>query len=219
MYIAMGDSITAGESASSPGHTYVNLVGGHLTRFMRNIDPHSARTEVLARPGWTSEALASAVQARFSVRSRTAKFISIWVGGDDLAYAALAISRGAPKRVLADSLRHYARDLDTIVRLIRDVSPARIVLCTQYNPFPNTLLAIQGIQALNNLTISSAARLNTGLAPAHIWFEGRQNQLIYGYQSGRIQDVLHNTVLPVHPNDRGHRVIADGLLPRLTMGP
>ena len=217
MYIAMGDSITAGQSASSPYRTYVNLVGQHLTRFGPNTNGQTARPEVFARPGWTSEALARAVKTRFSSRFHQAKFISIWVGGDDLAYAALAISRGAPRSVLVDSLRHYARDLEFIVGTVRNVSSARIVLCTQYNPFPNTLLAVQGIQALNDLTIRSAMRLHTGLAPAHMWFEGRQQQLIYGYQSGRIQNVLHNAGSPVHPNDAGHRVIANGLLPLLTM--
>lgn len=217
MYIAMGDSITAGESASSPRRTYVNLVGQHLTRFGPNTNGPTDGPEVLARPGWTSEALARAVKSRFSSRFHQAKFVSIWVGGDDLAYAALAISRGAPRTLLVNSLRHYARDLEFIVGSVRRVSSARIVLCTQYNPFPNSLLAVQGIQALNDLTVRSAIRLHTGLAPAHLWFEGRQQQLIYGYQSGRIQDVLHRARSPVHPNDHGHQVIANGLLPLLTM--
>lgn len=210
----MGDSITAGDNASAPSRAYPSLVNCRLAASQRGTG-HST-LNVLAEPGWTSETLVEAVPSLFPDPLRVANYISIWIGGDDLAYAALAIAQGAPKQVLATSLKTYGRDLTAIVTSVRRVSKARIVLCTQYNPFPNTPMASEAIAALNAITATVAAGTGTGLAPVHAWFEDRQGQLIAGFRTGRIQDVLASSRLPIHPNNLGHRVVAEGLAPILT---
>lgn len=224
MYIAMGDSITAGENASSLTRTYTSIVGCELTRLSscgrvgRGPDRDLLRApevEVIASPGWTSAALWRTVYEMDVLALRSARYVTIWVGGDDLAYAALALTQGAPTSTLTQALQHYTTDLAKIVDRVRSVSNAAIVVCTQYNPFPNAPLAVMGITALNQATAAVAQRLRVRLAPVHAWFEGRQSELIYGYRSGRIRDALDGRGLPIHPNNRGHQVIAAGLAPIL----
>lgn len=208
LYTALGDSITAGLGATSPAHAYPNLVVSMLqTRSIRAIG------EVLAQPGWTSAALEWAVLENSPVYLQRATSISIWVGADDLVDSGLAVLHGAPKDTIKRSIEHYGKDIGTLVLAIRKVSKRPIILCTQYNPFPNTLIAVEAIHALNSVTERIARQLNTQLAPTHAWFEGRQADLIAGYRTGRLQNVLSSPRAPVHPNNKGHLVIAEGLAP------
>jgi lysophospholipase L1-like esterase len=99
-----------------------------------------------------------------------------------------------------------------IIKTIQRISHAPIVLCTQYNPFPSSSIATVAVAALNRMTEQMAKHYHVLLAPTHRWFEGRQPRLIVGYQTGRLEDVQGGT-LPVHPNNLGHLVIAQGLIP------
>lgn len=210
LYTALGDSITAGEGATSPARAYPSLVVSMLqTRSDRAVG------EVLAQPGWTSAELEWAVLENSPIYLQRARAISIWVGADDLVNAGLAVLHGAPKQTIKRSIEHYGRDIATLVLAIRKVSHRPVILCTQYNPFPNTPIAAEAIGGLNTVTIGVAGRLNTALAPAHMWFEGKQAELIAGYRTGRLQDVLTSPRPPVHPNDKGHLVIAQGLSPMI----
>jgi acyl-CoA thioesterase-1 len=172
-----------------------------------------ACAEILAQPGWTSAALAAAVFENSPAYLAEANVITIWIGGDDVAFAGLSLARGAPTGIVPHAIRRYMRDLTSLVSGIRTVSKARIVLCTQYNPFPHSPLAVSAIEALNAMTSAAAANLRTSLAPTHAWFAGRESELIQGYKTGRLQDVLTRPAFPVHPNNAGHQVIAEGLYP------
>ncbi|MCF8566092.1 SGNH/GDSL hydrolase family protein [Alicyclobacillus tolerans] len=209
LYTALGDSITAGEGATSPRRAYPSLVVANLGRRSSK----ACCGEVLAEPGWTSEALRAGILDNPLAYLKASQNISVWVGGDDLAYAGLAIAKGAPKRILARTLSQYGRDLGFMVGFLHKVSKARIVVCTQYNPFPNSPLAVSGIAALNQVTLEVGQRMHTVVAPVHEWFAGREAALIAGYTNGRLEDVLKSRSLPIHPNDRGHAVIANGLTP------
>lgn len=210
VYVALGDSITAGEDAFPVGNAYPHLVVTELCKGGQN-----ATGEILAQPGWTSKALLTAVsQTTYAPLSR-ATAVTIWVGGDDLALAALSMYRGAPKETVSRAILNYTSDVHALVKLVRQVSHAKIILCTQYNPFPNSPLAAEGISTLNAATFATAEQLRTACAPVHSWFEGREAELIFGYRSGTIQDVLRAPKLPIHPNNAGHRVIAEGLFPLL----
>lgn len=208
LYTALGDSITAGANATSPALAYPSQVVSVLRH-----SGVAAVGEVLAQPGWTSAALLTAVLDNSSAFLAQANVVSVWIGGDDIAYAGLAIQNGAPKRQLLAAYRGYAAGLAGLIASIRKVSSATIIVCTQYNPFPNSPLATQAIAALNGMTGSVAARHHVRLVPAHEWFAGREAELISGYRTGRLTDVLNSPVLPLHPNNRGHKVIANGLLP------
>lgn len=208
IYTALGDSITAGEGSSSPARAYPSLVISGLRG--RSV---AALGEVLAQPGWTSRALDNAVFDNPSSYLSQSTTVSIWIGGDNLAYAGLAMLRGAPRSLIQRTILYYGRDIAVLVAAIHKVSKAHVIVCTQYNPFPNSPLAGEAIAALNASTYTVADKLGVSVAPAHSWFEGRQAGLIAGYKTGRMEDALRGPELPIHPNNAGHAVIAQGLLP------
>ncbi|WHX49452.1 SGNH/GDSL hydrolase family protein [Paenibacillus woosongensis] len=212
IYTALGDSITFGENASSFAKAYPRVAAS----LVNASSSHKVIGYVLARPGWnTLDLLDAAAWQGSSVISRSA-VVSVWIGGVDLANAAL--SALASKQVL-DAKRivaRYKRNLHAILTQIQNTSPARILCCTQYNPFPNSPLAAKAISGLNQTTKEVAQSYNAKVIPTHLWFEGKQSQLIYGYRKGKIEDALGG-FLPIHPNDRGHQVIAKGLAPYLAL--
>lgn len=208
-YTALGDSITAGFGATSPCFAYPSRVVACIQ--MRS---GPCMGEVLAESGWTSADLDGAVFENSPMYLANAQAISVWIGGDNLVHAALQALSGGNMRTLPMTLKRtlsrYGLDVAVLVRSIQRLSNARLVLCTQYNPFPNTPLAGEAIAALNAVTEKVAATSGTIIAPTDAWFSGRQAELIAGYQTGRIQDVLRGRT-PIHPNNRGHAVIATNL--------
>lgn len=210
-YTALGDSVTAGKSASSRRLAYPALTARHLEeKHQTCVVPF-----VLASTGWTSATLTSARLSLPSEPLRRSDAVSIWVGGNDIAQAGLSLARGGSPRVMETTLAAYGRNLDVLVRSIQEVSCARLVLCGQYNPFPHSPLAVQGVRSLNSLTAATAKQYGARYAPTDAWVAGREAELIYGYRTGRLEDVLTSPVLPIHPNDRGHALIARHLTPML----
>lgn len=213
IYTALGDSITFGENASSFAKAYPQIAVSTLNSQSRT---RRVTGYVLARPGWSSDDLLNAVIWQGSSLISHSDVISVWVGGVDLLNGALfALKSQQPLTAIAGkSINNYRRNLSAILTRIKKESNARIVCCTQYNPFPNSSLAVQSIDQLNHITKEVAQSFDVIVAPVHSWFGGKQEELIYGYRNGKIEDALSGT-LPIHPNDRGHRVIAMGLVPYL----
>lgn len=211
LYTALGDSITYGENASSLAKAYTQLAVAALNSRSRS---RRATGYVLARPGWTSDDLLNAVIWKGSAAISKSDVVSVWIGGVDLANAALSSIKNQQQIAIKPILTPYRQNLRAILAHIKSVSDARIICCTQYNPFPNSSLAAAAIDQLNYTTIEVAQSYHAQIAPAHRWFEGKQASLIYGYRNGRLEDALSGT-LPIHPNDRGHQVIANGLIPYL----
>ncbi|MNJ52438.1 Spore germination lipase LipC [compost metagenome] len=213
IYTALGDSITFGENASSFARAYprvaVSMINASGSRKIAGY--------VLARPGWTTyDLLDAAVWQGSSVISRSA-VVSIWIGGVDLANAALSSLRSKQALDAIQIVTRYKRNLHAILTQVKHSSHARIICCTQYNPFPNSPLSVKAIDGLNQATKEVAQHHCAKIVPVHTWFEGKQGDLIYGYRKGKIEDALSG-FLPIHPNDRGHQVIAKGLAPYLVAG-
>jgi acyl-CoA thioesterase I len=208
VYTALGDSITAGKNATSPFMTYPYL----LETALQNRTHHAA-THVLAEPGWTSKALLTSVMQSPPDLLYRSSTVSIWVGGNNLINAGMAMLQGAPPTILQKALANYQSDISLLIRLIRRQTKGTILLCTQYNPFPNSPIAAAGIDALNHAIRTIAQRHSVQLAPVHNWFAGREPQLIEGYRDGKLTGVMGQRSLPIHPNNQGHRVIARGLFP------
>jgi len=211
LYTALGDSITTGEDATAQNLAYPSRVLAFL-----NKRGHRVSGDVIAAPGWTSRALDDAVQNGRSPVLRFSRVVSIWVGGDDLGRATLAMLHGANRRVLTESIHRYGQNLVVLLRNLRKSSKARVFICTQYNPFPNSPLASVAIGQLNAVTVQIGSQFGATVVPTAAWFEGRQSQLIAGYRTGRIEDALRSTVLPIHPNNAGHLAIAQGLAPMIS---
>lgn len=209
IYTALGDSITYGENASSFAKAYPQLAVSALNSRSRRVDGY-----VLARPGWSSYDLLHAVKRQGAAIISESSVVSIWIGGVDLADAALSSLKNQQPLAVKQILSEYKRNLSAILTQIQNGSHARIICCTQYNPFPNSPLAIASINQLNYTINEVAHSYDVKTVPVHRWFEGKQANLIYGYRNGRIEDALKGS-LPIHPNDRGHQVIAEGLTPYL----
>ncbi|WP_053373178.1 SGNH/GDSL hydrolase family protein [Paenibacillus sp. FJAT-27812] len=211
IYTALGDSITFGENASSWAKAYPQLAVSALNSRSRS---RKFTGYVIARPGWSSNNLLNAVIGQGSPIISQSDAVSIWIGGVDLANAALYSLKTQQPIAVKQSIANYSRNLSAMLAHIRNRSHAQIVCCTQYNPFPNSPLAIESIDRLNQTTYEVAQSYRAKVAPAHAWFEGKQADLIYGYRKGKMEDALSG-FLPIHPNDSGHRVIATGLTPYL----
>ncbi|WP_036699094.1 SGNH/GDSL hydrolase family protein [Paenibacillus sp. J14] len=210
IYTALGDSITYGDNATSPRLAYPQLIVSDYNRST----PRPIRGYVLARSGWTSGNLLDAVLRQGSDMIRQSSVVSVWIGGVDLANSAIdPLVNGGPFPNTG-ILFQFRRNLSALLGHIRKISSARIVCCTQYNPFPSNSLAVEWISRLNETTHGIAASYGAKVAPAHRWFEGKQAELIDGYRGGQLEDLLGGT-LPIHPNNQGHRVIANGLAPYL----
>ncbi len=209
-YYALGNSITSGEGASSPEKAYPRLIVGMLRQRSLRDEGH-----IFAHPGWTSADLTDAVLDT-DLLFRHATDISIFIGGNDLIYAALSMINRPNLIVFKKALSDYRKNLTVLIKALRRSSGARIICCTQYNPFPNSPLAERSIQQLNGITTAIAANLHAQIAPVHAWFAGKQALLISGYRTGKLEDAVMGNP-PIHPNDRGHQTIASGMLP-LIMG-
>jgi lysophospholipase L1-like esterase len=207
IYTALGDSITFGESATSAAKAYPQLLVSMLAQHSIHV-----RCRVLAKPGWKSADLANAVVWSDPIFIKQSNVISVWTGGNDLGLAAVSSLGNQQNLDLKQAFENYYRNMHTILGWIQRHSRARIICCTQYNPFPNSPLAVGAIHQLNQLTKEAGRRYGAWIAPVHEWFEGRQADFIHGYRHGLIEDSLSGSP-PIHPNDRGHHFIALGLLP------
>jgi acyl-CoA thioesterase I len=212
LYTALGDSITYGSGATSPRLAYTQQVVAELKK-----RDAAERNYVLAAPAWTSRDLLAAVHDLPLVPLQRANAVTIWVGGNDIGFAGVgALQGGFPaERLAKQALAGYARNLALLAGTVRQAGAARLVLCSQYNPFPHSPIAVEAVGALNAVTVTVAREAGAVYAPVDSWFEGRQSELIAGYRHGRVEDALQAPQPPIHPNDRGHALIARRLTPLL----
>jgi acyl-CoA thioesterase-1 len=204
-YVALGDSITAGKGVKSLRLAFpARLVALEERR-------GGASSQVLAQPGWTSKDLLRAVTGGGCPGIARADLVTIWIGGNDLLRAGLAIVKGAPPAVVEKALTSYGQNMALLAGQVRKVCGGNVVLVLQYNPFPCSPIACQAVGRLNEVTTRIARELGLPLAAADVWFAGREALLIAGYQGGRVEDVRRARELPVHPNEAGHRLIAEKL--------
>ncbi|BCJ86712.1 SGNH/GDSL hydrolase family protein [Effusibacillus dendaii] len=209
-YTALGDSITVGKSATSPLYGYTERIASYLRH--RNIPVSVLR---LAHSGWTSHALLNAVVSNDPLPLQKATTISLWIGGNDLILHAIRSQRITPQTVRRAAAT-YEQNVHQLIVYIRKWSTAPIVICTQYNPFPNTPLAVEAVGILNEAIHLAAARHQLQIAPTDTWFSGNEPQLIAGYRTGRLEDLYRRIPFgpyPIHPNNQGHLLIAQNLLP------
>jgi lysophospholipase L1-like esterase len=205
VYAALGDSITFGQNASSIEKTYPSRIISSL--YAQGVQ---AKRIVLARPGWTSADLAEAIHTD-PYPLRFINTVSVWIGGDDLIrYGLPALQRSG--KSMEGMFHQFGRRLDAVLGFLRATGVHTIICCTQYNPFPNSLIAVQAIGRLNQAIAESAVKNGCLVARVDQWFSGSEPHLIDGYRSGNIEEALRGFAA-VHPNDQGHQVIAAGLFP------
>jgi acyl-CoA thioesterase-1 len=208
-YMALGDSITIGVGASTRYYAYPWLIKSRLAQQLAA----PVGLMVIARSGWTSTALMTALYNQDPDHIRKANVITIWIGGDDLVKAGRAILKNRDANLLTLMLSRYKQNLATMVRGIKQISKAHIILCTQYNPFPNSPIAISSINSLNHITKEIAAKFNTELAPVHSAFIGHEASFIQDYNGGKIEAVFDAATPPIHPNNEGQLMAAGVIYP------
>lgn len=203
LYAALGDSITYGYSASEDERSFVARVRRALARQTK------VSLYTCAKPGWTSKQLSRAVRRTPECIWDEAKVVTILIGGNDLLWAAPWLVESNPGHMMKVAGRLY----DNLTEVVECVSrrTSTVILCTIYNPFPNSVLATEYTHALNRSIRRVAERHHLRLVDLDTVFQGREEAFIDGYQRGQIRDIKFRGN-PVHPNDAGHQRIARAVL-------
>ncbi len=226
LYIALGDSLSAGYGASSASTTFVELVHAGLGPGMElmNLDVPGATSTDLLNDGQLDRAVAEiAGRDGDADPDNDVQLITLEIGGNDLValFTSLVLTGICPdvevgfqKPECVEPLRatfdHYLSNLTKALdRLEAADSAVPIVLSTQYNP----LGYIPSLGELGDLSIE-------GL-PNTVFPEGL-NDIIRNVATGRADVTVVDMYGPflghtpeyisgdgIHPNDAGYATMAD----------
>ncbi|QQE78492.1 SGNH/GDSL hydrolase family protein [Alicyclobacillus sp. SO9] len=203
LYAALGDSITYGYASSTEETRFAGRVVSSLSK------QDKVNLYVHAKPGWTSRRLLKTLQDVPKCIWDEAQLITIMVGGNDLLKALPWLIDGK-LRHLGQVTRNLHRNLTEIVRLVKRPQ-SKIVLATIYNPFPNSAVAEECVEALNKAIRLVVRQEDLILADVRQQFFSREHHFVGGYRRGLVRDfrIFGN---PIHPNDEGHLEIARTVL-------
>ena len=225
-YVALGDSLAFGVGASNPSTTgYVALTHNALRGSQRfgptglellNLGVAGARSADLVAPGGQLDLALDEIQGRQRDASPVAnevEVISVDVGGNDLLGL---VAPGSPclesasvepcRAAFGEVLSGINANLTEIVTRLREAAPeAVIVVVDLYNPYSGTgdlrePIAEVGVGQVNGVIGAVTADPNLRITTASIFqlFTGRGTQWVA--PDG------------IHPNDNGHRVIAEAVI-------
>ena len=230
LYLALGDSLSEGIGASDEKRTaWVPLVAIGLgdEYELLNLGVAGDDSEELIEDGPLDTALTEiANRANDGVPGNEVAVITLEIGGNDLLdlYFDLVIPGTCPSvdealqrpecvEALEDALADYQPNLQYTIDQLQAAAPGvPIYLMTLYNPFSGGggnldrigVLALEGEpgtpfpDGLNDVIREFGSEPDVHIVEWYELFIGRQNDYIY-------QDLIH-------PNDTGHRVMADAVL-------
>lgn len=203
LYAALGDSITYGYASSTEETRFAGRVVSSLSK------QDKVNLYVHAKPGWTSKRLLKTLRDVPECIWDEAQLITIMVGGNDLLKALPWLIDGK-RRQLGRVTRNLHQNLTEIVRLVKRPQ-SKIVLATIYNPFPNSAVAEECVEALNKAIRLVVRQEDLILADVRQQFFSREDNFVGGYKRGLVRDfrIFGN---PIHPNDEGHLEIARTVL-------
>jgi len=203
VYVSIGDSIAAGNGASDPATTgFVALLAAREEVSVRNLAVSGATTDDVL-----TEQLGKAL---VPIESGRAAFVTISAGGNDLAGLipnASCVQEPLPASCpLDETLATVEKTLNAIVAYIRDANTrVPIVLLAYPNFFSGTGHAWEApagrvLPRLDELIREVASRFErVSVAETFDAFEGRGGELTH----------VNDAAFDPHPNDAGHRIIAD----------
>lgn len=197
LYLALGDSITAGYGVGS-GFSFPSVYVNFLRRHNPNLSVQN-----LGINGLTTQGLLELIQSNYSFRQLVsqASLITITIGSNDLLRLIRNTNQSINPSLLRMILGNLGKTLVLIGEILRWLNPTAIIkVATLYNPLPAGPYAhykdlVQGvIDAANAIVISWANRY--GLVVVYVDREIRgKERLLIGLDYG-------------HPNATGYSVIA-----------
>lgn len=197
LYLALGDSITAGYSVGS-AFSFPTVYGNYLRRHNTDLSVHNAGVDGLTTPG-----LLRLLWCDCNLRHLVARasLITITIGSNDLLQLIRTCQPSTITTQLPVILGKMGNTLAHIGELLRQLNPRAIVkVATLYNPLPagpyaQYVLPIQGaIDTANALVIAWGKRYGFVVVSIDRELRGKERSLIG-------QDFAH-------PNATGYRVIA-----------
>ncbi len=236
VYIALGDSLSAGVGASDPEATgFVPLVHKSLGEGfdLLNLGHGGDTSRDLLDHGHLDEAIAE-IQERNGDddQANDVRLVTVEIGGNDLLdlYFSLVLTGTCPDLEtslqkpecmdpLASALKGFEPNLRTILDRLQGADPSvRIVLLTLYNPFSgfgNTAevgeLALEGMPDTPFLEgLNDIIRAQAGQ---------RDIALVdlHPLFDGRAPELISGDL--IHPNDRGYQEMADAVIGALGSSP
>ena len=214
VYVALGDSIAAGSGATDAAtKSYVGLVDAALKQRLGD----GLRLQSLAVGGHTTQDLIDKQlqPALDALRAGDVRLVTITIGGIDLNIlqsdpnaAACIVDVNDARCPVANILVGTEQRLDQILGALRAATPKTPIVIEVYpNLFSGTghifeKAAAVAFGKLDDVIERSAQRNNVLVADPRSAFEGKGGQLTH-------------TLDPTpdfHPNDAGHRLIADAFL-------
>ncbi len=218
VYLALGDSFAAGQGASSATVTsYVALVRGGYEEHIR----HAVQLTSLAVPGNNTQDLIDKQlpAALDAARAGDVRLITLTIGGNDLNIiqsdpnvGACIIDVNDPKCPVANILVGTEQRLDQILSALHSAAPKAAIVIEAYpdlfsgsgHPFETPAKVAFGL--LDDVIDRVAKRNDVLVADPRAAFVGRSLELTH----------INDTPPDFHPNDAGHRLIADAFLKALT---
>ena len=210
VYLALGDSIAGGGGASDASASYVALVTQALrSRFGEELALHS-----LAVASHTTQALIELQlpQALERLEAGDVRLITLTIALNDLGVyfvdETCLPDPSVPACPLEGGLLGVEQRLDRILGELREAGPgATIVILAYPNFYSGTGHQLErpaeiAFDLLNGVISTVAKRHNVLVADPRAAFQDRGNELTH----------LLDAEPDFHPNDAGHRVIADAFL-------
>jgi lysophospholipase L1-like esterase len=225
-YLALGDSLAFGVGATNPAaEGYVGLThfglessssfAGSGLELVNVSEPGATSGDLLVTDGQLEKALREIQErAEDDVEDNEVELISLDIGGNDLLQLAepdspciLDTGSTACRQGISAMLSGLETNLEIILTRLTDAAPeAEVYVLDLYNPYSGTGdqreviadFAVQQVNGVITATASGPAFRTVGLVTIFELFEDRGQQWIAS--DG------------IHPNDAGHRVMAEALL-------
>ncbi|MGB8956950.1 MAG: GDSL-type esterase/lipase family protein [Tumebacillaceae bacterium] len=205
LLVALGDSITAGV-----GGKWNRGYPDHLVELLK---PEHPELKLInwGIPGLTATRLIKALRKGDHLYDRLADatWIVMTIGGNDIM--------NALPRNLSESVhpspqlgKQLARQLDVLITTVLSLSCCPIYLGDLYNPFPQSQAAEQIICHINRTTLHPLEQRYRNVQIVHLseTLRGAEADTIQYYAGGTMRDMKKFWRRPIHPNDKGHGIIA-----------